>query len=413
MQAPRQARNDADAVQKETARTARQEQNFVDKRRVAVAQSDLARMLDNSPRLVQQQALSDIMHDGPRMVGQRKEQANHTGLPDRLKSGIESLSGMRMDHVRVHYNSDKPAHLQAHAYAQGSDIYLGAGQEKHLPHEAWHVVQQAEGRVRPTVQMKANAINDDPALEKEADVMGEKAAQFEGHHGPNLVADEGVASVAIQRVAASPTGEIAFETSEPDKLHTASQTALSIQRKLDFSHSGVGGVITKCVFTKRPGWTSAVRKAMPSTAGYDRGHLIPWMAVRLEIEFDMTGMDLQEAYDYLQNKEHTPDAKTWAAVEKAIRAYGRAENSDLDNLEYEDSSDNRSNGARLPSAAALWQCAHEINDFEWDPPYQFNGKTINTKEDAKKACLEVGVPDKLKWSTAEQRFGEGSNCVIQ
>ncbi|MEM7041075.1 MAG: DUF4157 domain-containing protein [Bacteroidota bacterium] len=37
---------------------------------------------------------------------------------------------------------------QAHAYDQGTDIHIGPGQEKHLPHEAWHVVQQKQGRVR-------------------------------------------------------------------------------------------------------------------------------------------------------------------------------------------------------------------------------------------------------------------------
>ena len=46
---------------------------------------------------------------------------------------------------------------------------LGSGQEAHLPHEAWHVVQQKQGRVKPTLQMKGAAINDDGALEREAD----------------------------------------------------------------------------------------------------------------------------------------------------------------------------------------------------------------------------------------------------
>ena len=100
---------------------------------------------------------------------------NNTGLPDQLKSGIESLGGYSMDDVRVHYNSSKPAQLQAHAYAQGTEIHIAPGQEKHLPHEAWHVVQQKQGRVKPTLQMKGIAINDDSALEKEADVMGAKA----------------------------------------------------------------------------------------------------------------------------------------------------------------------------------------------------------------------------------------------
>jgi hypothetical protein len=101
---------------------------------------------------------------------------NNTGLPDQLKSGIESLSGLSMDHVRVHYNSPQPAQLNALAYAQGSDIHLAPGQERHLPHEAWHVVQQAQGRVRPTMQMAGGlAVNDDAGLEREADVMGARA----------------------------------------------------------------------------------------------------------------------------------------------------------------------------------------------------------------------------------------------
>jgi hypothetical protein len=107
---------------------------------------------------------------------QQAPRANNTGLPDQLKSGIESLSGMSMDHVRVHYNSSQPAQLNALAYAQGTDIHLAPGQERHLPHEAWHVVQQAQGRVRPTMQMKDGVqVNDDVGLEREADVMGSKA----------------------------------------------------------------------------------------------------------------------------------------------------------------------------------------------------------------------------------------------
>lgn len=101
---------------------------------------------------------------------------NQTGLPDQLKSGIENLSGYSMDDVKVHYNSEKPAQLQAHAYAQGTDIHVASGQDKHLPHEAWHVVQQKQGRVKPTMQMKGKApINDDAGLELEADIMGSKA----------------------------------------------------------------------------------------------------------------------------------------------------------------------------------------------------------------------------------------------
>lgn len=104
---------------------------------------------------------------------------NNTGLPDNLKHGIENLSGMSMDSVKVHYNSSQPAQLNALAYAQGSDIHVAPGQEQHLPHEAWHVVQQAQGRVTPTMQMKEGVpVNDDRSLEHEADVMGTRAASM-------------------------------------------------------------------------------------------------------------------------------------------------------------------------------------------------------------------------------------------
>ena len=92
---------------------------------------------------------------------------------------MENLSGMAMDDVRVHYNSPEPKQLQALAFAQGSDIHVAPGQERHLPHEAWHVVQQRQSRVQPTLQAKGVAINDDATLENEADRMGERLSSFE------------------------------------------------------------------------------------------------------------------------------------------------------------------------------------------------------------------------------------------
>ncbi len=109
-----------------------------------------------------------------------QRQENKTGLPDNLKAGIENLSGHSMDDVKVHYNSPKPAQLQAHAFAQGTDIHIAPGQQKHLPHEAWHVAQQKQGRVKATAQLKGIGVNDSPALEREADVIGQKALNFKG-----------------------------------------------------------------------------------------------------------------------------------------------------------------------------------------------------------------------------------------
>lgn len=89
----------------------------------------------------------------PKQSDSIPKKENNTGLPDNLKTGIENLSGYAMDDVKVQYNSDKPATFQAHAYAQGTDIHISSGQEKHLPDEAWHVVQQKHGRVKPTLQL--------------------------------------------------------------------------------------------------------------------------------------------------------------------------------------------------------------------------------------------------------------------
>ncbi len=106
---------------------------------------------------------------------QRQSIPNHTGLPDNLKSGMENLSGMSLDHVHVHYNSPQPVAVQAHAFAQGSNIHLASGQEKHLPHELGHVVQQAQGRVKATTNVNGMAVNDNAGLESEATKMGERA----------------------------------------------------------------------------------------------------------------------------------------------------------------------------------------------------------------------------------------------
>jgi hypothetical protein len=109
----------------------------------------------------------------PTTPGQRN------ALPAGLKTGMEALSGIALDDVRVHRNSAKPEQLQAHAYAQGNEIHLGPGQDEHLPHEAWHVVQQKQGRVRPTERPRGGiALNTDPRLEHEADMFARKAGNL-------------------------------------------------------------------------------------------------------------------------------------------------------------------------------------------------------------------------------------------
>ena len=141
-------------------------------------QNTASSVLDTSSQSESLQRKADMANN----AAQREEapRPNNTGMPDNLKSGIESLSGFSMDDVRVHYNSNKPATVQALAYTQGTDIHVAPGQEKHLPHEAWHVAQQMAGRVSPTTNINGMPVNDNATLEHEADVMGEKAVQRRG-----------------------------------------------------------------------------------------------------------------------------------------------------------------------------------------------------------------------------------------
>jgi len=104
------------------------------------------------------------------------ERAGNGGLPAELQAGIERLSGHSLDDVEVHYNSPLPDTYGARAFARGDEIHLGPGNERSLPHEAWHVVQQRQGQVTANVQLNESPVNADPALEREADVMGAKAA---------------------------------------------------------------------------------------------------------------------------------------------------------------------------------------------------------------------------------------------
>ena len=101
-----------------------------------------------------------------------------SSMQHNLRAGLEKISGVDLSDVKVHQNSDKPQQVGALAYTQGNDIHIAPGQEKHLPHEGWHAVQQKQGVVKPTLQMKSGTlVNDDAGLEKEADDMGRIATE--------------------------------------------------------------------------------------------------------------------------------------------------------------------------------------------------------------------------------------------
>jgi predicted chitinase len=88
--------------------------------------------------------------------------------------------------VNIHANSSQASDMGALAYAQGNDVHFAPGQynptstsgQELIGHELAHVKQQREGRVQANNVKDGTPINDDRSLEKEADTMGAKAAQF-------------------------------------------------------------------------------------------------------------------------------------------------------------------------------------------------------------------------------------------
>ena len=90
---------------------------------------------------------------------------------DTIRADLEQKSGVSLDDVNVHYNSPKPAEIGAYAYAKGTDVFMGPGQEKYLSHELTHVVQQKQGLVHPTGSVGGMPVNTSESLEGAADRM--------------------------------------------------------------------------------------------------------------------------------------------------------------------------------------------------------------------------------------------------
>ncbi|ELR73687.1 hypothetical protein C900_02091 [Fulvivirga imtechensis AK7] len=261
--------------------------SFVDNRPEAIAQRKLQQSANNSPQVKQVAQLQAVMHDQQKPTLQKKE--NNTGLPDQLKSGIESLSGYAMDDVKVHYNSDKPSQLQAHAYAQGTEIHIAPGQEKHLPHEAWHVVQQKQGRVKPTTQLQGKInVNDDAGLEKEADVMGAKASAFNVAHGESLELDTNDQSNVAQNRSWTIRTGIAQLSGKVVQFYQPGQEEVGQQFQIQTSSGWTVGTLDGI---STGGFQFTTREGVPVVIPHDEHERI-----RPTVGFTSpSGMDLEES----------------------------------------------------------------------------------------------------------------------
>jgi Domain of unknown function (DUF4157) len=107
-------------------------------------------------------------------------------LPGDVQAKMGSAFGADFSAVRIHEGAHV-SELGAAAYTQGAEVHFAPGQyqpgsqsgQELIGHELAHVVQQSQGRVSATTQAKGVDINDDSALEQEADAWGARAARGE------------------------------------------------------------------------------------------------------------------------------------------------------------------------------------------------------------------------------------------
>lgn len=201
---------------------------------------------------------------------QAAEKPNLTGIPTQMKLDYERLSGLSFDDVRVHYHSDRPAKLGALAYTQGAQVYMGPGQERHLPHELGHVIQQKLGLVRPTGTIGGIPLNDSPELERTAD------------------------QPPVQRKADPQTSQ-----AEQSPVHTGSGTQV-VQRKIEYSKKTGSFVVTQVR-------VEIDKRKFPKQSGSDRSHTISDKDVQIYVRDFMNELLCGNV-----------DDQKWLEVEKAL-----------------------------------------------------------------------------------------------
>lgn len=125
--------------------------------------------------------------DGVSNKSSNSGSSTKTRLPEKVQMKMESAFSADFNDVNIHTHSEKAKGLGAKAFAQGNDVHFAPGKynpesqsgQELLGHELTHVVQQRQGRVSPSTQMKGENINDQSTLENEADLQGIKAARGE------------------------------------------------------------------------------------------------------------------------------------------------------------------------------------------------------------------------------------------
>lgn len=111
-------------------------------------------------------------------------------VPSDLREEYEQKYNVRLDDVKIHYDSDKPDSFNAYAYTEGNNVYLGPGQEKYLSHELNHVIQQKQDMVSANQYLNGRPVSIDPMLEAQADSglgMNNAASSMNRQYGEGII----------------------------------------------------------------------------------------------------------------------------------------------------------------------------------------------------------------------------------
>ncbi|MFS0555407.1 DUF4157 domain-containing protein [Brevibacillus sp. 179-C9.3 HS] len=130
------------------------------------------------------QAVQRMLSRAPVQKSEDLSSGSGRSLPDSVQAKMEQAFQTDFSSVQVHPESSVATQIGAVAFAQGNDIHFAPGTyqpetqsgQQLLGHELTHVVQQRQGRVKANSPDASLPINDDPALEAEADHYGALAA---------------------------------------------------------------------------------------------------------------------------------------------------------------------------------------------------------------------------------------------
>ncbi|MGG4456072.1 DUF4157 domain-containing protein [Brevibacillus porteri] len=152
------------------------------------------------------QAVQRMLSRTPLQKSENLSSGSGRSLPDSVQAKMEKAFRTDFSDVQIHPESSVASQIGAVAFAQGNDIHFAPGTyqpetqsgQQLLGHELTHVVQQRQGRVKANVPDASLPINDDPALEAEADRYGSVAASGTKLDSSDHNATSSVSSPIIQ-----------------------------------------------------------------------------------------------------------------------------------------------------------------------------------------------------------------------